>query len=108
MREIEKSRKRPPNKKALAGKRDLPKMKVLMQKRFFSVREAALYTGLSARLIYQKLRERALCSYRVGRKIVLDVRDIDAFVMTNEVKSSDQLREILKEKMSGKRRKAGD
>jgi len=65
------------------------------------------YTGLSARLIYQKLTERGLRSYRVGKKIVLDVQDIDDFVMTNEVKSSDQLREILKEKMNGKRRKAG-
>jgi len=91
----------------LAGKIDLPKMKVSMQKRFFSVREMSTYTGLSARLIYQKLTERGLRSYRVGKKIVLDVRDIDDFVMTNEVKSSDQLREILKEKMNGKRRKAG-
>ena len=78
-----------------------------MQKRFFSVREMSTYTGLSARLIYQKLTERGLRSYRVGKKIVLDVSDIDDFVMTNEVKSSDQLREILKEKMNGKRRKAG-
>lgn len=78
-----------------------------MQKRFYSVREAALYTGLSTRLIYRELKERSVRSYRVGKKIVLDVRDIDAFVMTNEVKSSDQLREILKEKMNGKRRKAG-
>jgi len=78
-----------------------------MQKRFFSVREMSTYTGLSARLIYQKLTERGLRSYRVGKKIVLDVQDIDDFVMTNEVKSSDQLREILKEKMNGKRRKAG-
>jgi excisionase family DNA binding protein len=78
-----------------------------MQKRFFSVKEAALYTGLSARLIYQKLKERGLRSYRVGKKIVLDVRDIDAFILTNEIKSSDQIRKILKEKMNGKRRKAG-
>jgi excisionase family DNA binding protein len=83
-------------------------MKVSIQKRFFSVKESAVYTGLSPRLIYKKLAERGLRSYRVGKKIVLDVRDIDAFVMANEVKSSDQLREILKEKMSGKRRKAGD
>jgi excisionase family DNA binding protein len=82
-------------------------MKVSMQKRFFSVREMSTYTGLSARLIYQKLTERGLRSYRVGKKIVLDVRDIDAFILTNEIKSSDQIRKILKEKMNGKRRKAG-
>lgn len=67
----------------------------IVQKRFFSVKEAAAYTGLSARLLYQKLHERALRSYRVGKKIVLEVKDLDEFVMTNEVKSSDQLREIL-------------
>lgn len=74
------------------------------QKRFFSVKEAAVYTGLSSRLLYQKLKERTVRCYRVGKKIVLDVRDIDDFVMTHEVKSSDQLREILKEKMSKKRK----
>ena len=82
-------------------------MKLRMQKRFFSVREAALYSGLSASLIYQKLQERAVRSYRVGTKIVLDRQDLDAFVMSNEVRNSDQLREVLKEKMSRKRKKAG-
>jgi len=82
-------------------------MKVSIQKRFFSVKESAAYTGLSPRLIYKKLAERGLRSYRVGKKIILDVRDIDAFILTNEVKSSDQLKEILKEKLSGKGKKAG-
>ena len=79
----------------------------LIQKRFFSVKEAALYSSLSTRLIYQKLKERAIRSYRVGRKIVLDRQDLDAFVMANMIMNSDELREVLKEKMSGKRKKAG-
>ena len=83
-------------------------MKVSIQKRWFSVREMSVYTGLSTRLIYLKLKERSVRSFRVGKKILLDVRDIDAFIMTNEVKSSDQLRELLKEKINGKGKKAGN
>ena len=73
----------------------------LIQKRFLSVKEAAFYSGLSATLIYQKLKDRDIRYYRVGGtqgKIVLDRQDLDAFVMTNEFRSSDQIREILKKK----------
>ncbi|MBA7710844.1 hypothetical protein ES703_119792 [subsurface metagenome] len=82
-------------------------MKISIQKRFYSVREAANYTSLSSRLIYQKLKNRAIKSYRVGTKIVLDRQDLDTFVMSNAVMTSDELRKILKEKTNGKRRKAG-
>jgi len=71
----------------------------LIQKRFFSVKEAAFYSSLSTRLIYQKLKEGTIRFYRVGRKIVLDRQDLDRFVMTNMIMSSDELREVLKEKM---------
>ena len=67
-------------------------------KRFFSVKEAASYTSLSPRLLYEKLKNRAIKSYRVGRKIVLDRQDLDAFVMSNSVMTSEDLRKILKEK----------
>ncbi len=70
----------------------------LIHKRFFSVKEAALYSSLSTSLIYQKLKERAIRSYRVGRKIVLDHQDLDSFVMANAVMNSDEFRESLKEK----------
>lgn len=85
----------------------MKKSSPIAQKRFFSVREAAVYTGLSARLIYQRLSERAMRSYRVGTRIVLDRKDLDTFVMASVVMSSDELREVLKEKLSGKKKKAG-
>lgn len=69
-----------------------------IEKRFYSVKQAAFYSSLSTRLIYQKLKEGTIRFYRVGRKIVLDRQDLDAFVMANEFKNSDQIREILKEK----------
>ncbi|GAH73417.1 unnamed protein product [marine sediment metagenome] len=72
-----------------------------MDKRFYSVREASVYSGLSRRSIYQKIKDGDIRYYRAGGvqgKIVIDRQDIDDFVMANEFKSSDQIREILKEK----------
>ena len=66
-----------------------------MEKRFFSVREAALYSGLSARLIYQKLTDRVLRHYRVNSKIVIDRADLDGLIMQNEVRTSEELRKQL-------------
>ena len=69
-----------------------------MDKRFFSVREAALYSGLSSRLLYQKLKERALCHYRVNKKIVIDRKDLDGMIMQNKVRTSEELRKQLERK----------
>ena len=72
-----------------------------MEKRFYSVKQAAFYSGLSPRLIYQKLKDGDIRYYRAGGvqgKIILDRQDIDDFVMRNEFKTSEQIREILKEK----------
>ena len=72
-----------------------------MQKRFYSVKQAAFYSGLSPRSIYQKIKDGDIRYYRAGGvqgKIVIDRQDIDDFVMRNEFKSSEQIREILKEK----------
>jgi len=73
-------------------------LKLEMEKRFFSVREAALYSGLSTRLIYQKLTDRVLRHYRVNSKIVIDRADLDGLIMQNEVRTSEELLKQLKEK----------
>ncbi len=73
----------------------MPKMKVSIQKRFFSVREASAYSGLSARFIYQKLTDRVLRHYRVNSKICIDRADLDGMVMQNEVRTSEELRKQL-------------
>jgi len=72
-----------------------------MEKRFYSVKEAAYYSGLSRRSIYQKIQDGDIRYYRAGGvkgKIILDRQDIDDFIMANEFKNSDQIRDILKEK----------
>ena len=79
----------------------MKKSSLAIEKRFYSVKQAAFYIGVSVRLIYQKLKDGDIRYYRVGGvqgKIVLDRQDLDAFVMANEFKNSDQIREILKEK----------
>ena len=70
-------------------------MKLRMDKRFFSVREASAYSGLSVRLIYQKLADRFLRHYRVNSKIVIDRKDLDGLIMQNEVRTSEELRKQL-------------
>ena len=68
------------------------------EKRFFSVKEAAFYSGLSARLIYQKTKDRALRHYRLNSKIVIDKADLDSLIMQHEVQTADELLKQLKEK----------
>ena len=75
-------------------------------KRFFSVKEAAVYTGLSVTGIYRKLNNRNLRHYQVDGKKILDIRDLDAFVLANEVINSDELRENLEKKLIGKNKMA--
>ena len=65
------------------------------EKRFFSVREAAAYSGLSASLIYQKLKEKALMSYRVNTKIIIEKQDLDKLIFQGVSKSEKQLRELI-------------
>lgn len=53
----------------------------VVEKRFFSVREAAVYSGLSASLLYQKLKEEALAFYTVNSKIVIDRADLEQLIL---------------------------
>lgn len=76
----------------------------LIHKRFFSVKEAATYTGLSVTGIYRKLNNRNIRHYQVGGKKILDIKDLDAFILSSEVMTSDELREVLRKKLSGKKK----
>jgi len=69
-----------------------------MLKRFYSVKQASFYSGLSARFIYQKLTDRVLRHYRVNSKIVIDRKDLDGMLMQNEVRTSEELRKQLERK----------
>lgn len=68
------------------------------EKRFFSVREASVYSGLSASLIYQKLKEKALLCYRVNTKIIIDKEDLNALIEQGAPKSDKELRKLIQSK----------
>ena len=68
------------------------------EKRFFSVREAAVYSGLSGSLLYKKLKERALRFYTVNSKIIIDRADLDELIIQGEAMSNDELLKKIKER----------
>lgn len=51
-----------------------------MERRFLSIKDAAKYTSLSQRLLYQIVARREIRSFRKGKRIVLDIDDLDAFI----------------------------
>lgn len=70
-----------------------------MQKKFYSVKQAADFCGISSRLIYSKVKERSLRFYKVNSKILFDVEDLIEFVTRNEFVTGDELLKQLKEKI---------
>ena len=51
------------------------------RRRFLGIRDAAEYTGLSKTNLLGQIHAGRLKGYRVGRRIVIDARDLDDFVM---------------------------
>lgn len=70
-----------------------------MQKKFYSVKEAAAFCGMSRRLLYLKKKERALRYYKIGSLIVFDVEDLIEFVKRNEFVPAEELLKKIKEKV---------
>lgn len=48
--------------------------------RFFTMRNAAAYSGLSVRTLERAVRQGELTLYRVGRRILIDLVDLDQWV----------------------------
>lgn len=69
-----------------------------MDKKFYSVKEAGLYCGVSSRLLYLKIKEREIRFYKINSKIVFDVEDLNEFAKRNEFVTGDELLRQLKEK----------
>ena len=69
-----------------------------MQKKFYSVKQAAEFCGISPSLIYLKIKEREIRFYKINSKIVFDVEDLNKFVKRNEFVTGDELLKQLKEK----------
>jgi len=73
-------------------------LKLGMEKRFYNVREAAQFCGISPRLLYLKTKQRALRFYKINSLIVFDVEDLVEFATRNEFVTGDELLKQLKEK----------
>jgi len=69
-----------------------------LQKKFYSVKQAANFCGISPRLIYLKVKERSLRFYKVNSKILFDVEDLIEFVTRNEFVTGDELLKQLRKK----------
>lgn len=69
-----------------------------MQKKFYSVRQAAEFCGISTRLIYLKVKEREIRFYKINSKIIFDKEDLIEFVTRNEFRTGEELLKQLREK----------
>lgn len=69
-----------------------------MEKKFYNVREAAEFCGMSPRLLYLKKKQREIRYYKIGSLIVFDVEDLIEFVKRNEFVTGEELLKQLEEK----------
>ncbi len=57
-------------------------------KRLFTVREAAVYLGMSPKTLYNQASARQLSVVKMGRSLRFDVRDLDALIDAHKCSSS--------------------
>jgi len=69
-----------------------------LQKKFYSVKQAAEFCGISSRLLYLKIKEREIRFYKINSKVVLDIEDLTEFVTRNEFVTGDELLKKIQEK----------
>ena len=60
-----------------------------MEKRFFSIRQAAEYSSLSQRFLYEIVAKREIRCYKIGKRIVLDSQDLEDYINQNVVECVD-------------------
>jgi excisionase family DNA binding protein len=58
-------------------------------RRKLSVQEAAPILGVSTFMVRTLIRQRRLPYYKVGRRIVLDTGDLDAYLLRHRVEARD-------------------
>jgi len=60
-----------------------------MERRFFSIRQAAEFSSLSQRFLYEIVAKREIRSYKIGKRIVLDTQDLEDYIKQNVRESID-------------------
>jgi excisionase family DNA binding protein len=66
-----------------------------MERRFLSIQEAAKYSSLSTRFLYEKCQNRELRFSKVGKRIVIDSQDLHDFIIQNTVEPVEDWSEKL-------------
>lgn len=54
-----------------------------MDQKFLSIKEASRYCSLSARLLYEIVAKREIRSYKIRKRIVIDVEDLVEYIRQN-------------------------
>lgn len=54
-----------------------------MDKHFLSIKQAAEFSSLSQRFVYKLCHDRKLKHYTVGRRIVINLKDLDEYIKQN-------------------------
>ena len=65
-------------------RRDALNVSELTNRRLFSIEEAAVYLSLSKREVYNMIATRELPAVTHGRRKMLDIRDLDAWIDHNK------------------------
>lgn len=60
-----------------------------MDKGFLSIKQAAEYSSLSQRFLYEIVAKREIRSYKIGKRIVLDSQDLEEYIKQNVVECVD-------------------
>ena len=56
----------------------------LAPRRLLSARESAQYLSLSQREIYNMIAERQLAGIRYGRRLMIDIRDLESWILAHK------------------------
>ncbi len=60
-----------------------------MEKRFLSIKQAAEYSSLSQRFLYEVVAKREIRSYKIHKRIVIDSQDLEDYIKQNVIESVD-------------------
>jgi len=60
-----------------------------MEKQFLSIKEAARYSSLSMRFLYDLCQNKEIKYYRVHKRIVIGAKDLNEYITRNVIKPVD-------------------
>ncbi len=60
-----------------------------MEERFISIKRAAEYCGLSRRFLYAIIAKKEIRHYRIHRRIVIDIKDLNEYIESSCIEAVD-------------------